>query len=126
MFFRNLSLVQLSEFHAFQIWRFEELAAIRSPFMDLLTMAEKLITLTNINIWDPCDAFVVAAFLNPSIIVASREMHVTVELFGTKTRGQIVVDHLGEEKPNARMITKLDEELFKEMLVNAAKIMQTR
>lgn len=122
----NLFIIKFGNFYGFQSWRFGEVAAIRSPFMNLLTKAEKSLVFADPNIWICCDAMLVATFLNPSTIVASKEMHVTVELFGIKTRGQVVIDHLGEEEPNVTMVTKVDEELFKEMVIDAAKVMQTR
>lgn len=47
--------------------------------------------------WNPCDAMLVAAFLFGSQIIRKEsKWHATVDLRGSQTRGQMVLDHLHE------------------------------
>lgn len=43
--------------------------------------------------------------------------HVTVELTGNHTRGQMVNDHVGKETPNAYIIEQIDVEMFKQFMM---------
>lgn len=40
---------------------------------------------------------------------------------GILTRGQVVIDHLNVHKPNILLITKVDTEMYKEMLLTLKK-----
>uniref|UniRef100_A0AAG5DN72 Inosine/uridine-preferring nucleoside hydrolase domain-containing protein n=1 Tax=Anopheles atroparvus TaxID=41427 RepID=A0AAG5DN72_ANOAO len=71
--------------------------------------------------WMPCDAFLVAVFVDPSIVERSERFHVEIELHGAITRGQMVLDHLkarstakpavgGEPKENVRIIDGINHD----------------
>ncbi len=68
------------------------------------------------------DALAMAVALEPSLISASLTRHVAVEMHGTHTRGQTVIDHIGKlGKPaNVEIVTAVDmarmEEMLREML----------
>lgn len=69
--------------------------------------------------WNLCDPTIVAAFLDPDKIITEMiERHVSVELNGHYTRGQMVIDHLEIKKPNVFLIKKIDDEEFKKMYIN--------
>ena len=68
------------------------------------------------------DALAMAVALEPSLITARLTRHVAVELHGTHTRGQTVIDHMRKlGKPaNVEIVTAVDmarmEEMLREML----------
>lgn len=59
-----------------------------------------------------CDLFAMAAFLYPNIVEEQESLHAVVELNGTHTRGQMVVERRPwiATSPNVRFITKLNQE----------------
>lgn len=65
----------------------------------------------------PCDALVTSLFIHPGLAVESSEWHAVVELTGTETRGQVVLDHLKENKNNARIVERVSEEDLKTILM---------
>jgi len=67
--------------------------------------------------WIPCDCYLMVCFLLPRLIKKVEDYHVTVELAGNYARGQMIIDHLKREKPNARVIEEIDAELFKELMM---------
>ncbi|XP_050099802.1 uncharacterized protein LOC126580015 [Anopheles aquasalis] len=71
--------------------------------------------------WMPCDAFLVAAFIRPDIIERSERFHVDIELHGTLTRGQMVLDHLQSVPENVRIVDKLDDEEFRQLCLMATE-----
>lgn len=66
----------------------------------------------------PCDAYLTCCFIVPELIQKLEHCHVTVELTGTLTRGQMVVDHKKLKTPNAFVIKEIDAELFKTFLLS--------
>lgn len=65
----------------------------------------------------PCDAFLTAVFLSPSTCIRkTRKFHATVELGGSHTRGQMVLDHLKENDDNVTIVDLLSEEGVKNIL----------
>ncbi|XP_062140422.1 nucleoside hydrolase [Drosophila sulfurigaster albostrigata] len=70
--------------------------------------------------WNPCDALIVATWLFDKQFVRKDSFwHATVELNGTHTRGQMVLDHLREETKfpsNVRIIEKVDDFVFKQIV----------
>lgn len=65
-----------------------------------------------------CDAYAIACFLLPTMVLKSRTCNVTVETGGNLTRGQMVLDHRGlVEHPVATIVEKIDVELFKRFLM---------
>lgn len=66
----------------------------------------------------PCDAFLVAAFLRPDKIITKKSTHnAGIELHGSQTRGQIVLDHLKLKQENVILIEEIDVEMFQDMLL---------
>ena len=65
----------------------------------------------------PCDAFSTACFMIPKLITKKVQEHVTVELSGNHTRGQMIIDHKRKTKPNATIIHEIDVESFKTFLM---------
>ncbi|XP_017055549.1 LOW QUALITY PROTEIN: non-specific ribonucleoside hydrolase RihC [Drosophila ficusphila] len=107
-------------------WRLKEFAArakeARHPAITMLNQVEAaqwlpLIEQYGIDTWNPCDALVVAAWLfNERMIRKQSFWHATVDLRGTHTRGQMVLDHLREREKypeNVRIIELVDAEFFK-------------
>ncbi|KAH8385736.1 hypothetical protein KR093_010013, partial [Drosophila rubida] len=70
--------------------------------------------------WNPCDALIVATWLFDKPFVKKDSFwHATVELNGTYTRGQMVLDHLKEEikfPENVRIIEMVDDVFFKHIV----------
>lgn len=63
-----------------------------------------------------------AAFLFPERCVRVKEQyHATVELHGIHTRGQMVLDHKRQKKPNITIIKALNENGVKEAFQLAVK-----
>ncbi len=68
------------------------------------------------------DPLAMAVTLDPNLILECEPRYVTVELMGTQTRGQTVIDHLGRlgNAPNVQIVKRLDIEgvyrLYREML----------
>uniref|UniRef100_A0A0K8VTS9 Inosine-uridine preferring nucleoside hydrolase n=1 Tax=Bactrocera latifrons TaxID=174628 RepID=A0A0K8VTS9_BACLA len=99
-------------------WRLNVLGTIQSPFIELLNLVERAIFIPKgIERWLVCDAVVVAAYLFPHLTVKqSRHYHATVELTGTHTRGQMVIDHLKQQKDNVNIIMEVDGDQYKNII----------
>ncbi|KAH8323756.1 hypothetical protein KR074_002970 [Drosophila pseudoananassae] len=107
-------------------WRLKEFAEkakeANHPAITMLNQVEAaqwlpMIELYGINTWNPCDAIVVAVWLFEERIVRKHSTwHADVDLRGTHTRGQMVLDHLREREKypeNVRIIELVDAEFFK-------------
>lgn len=70
-----------------------------------------------------CDAVAMAVALDPTILQSARRVHVDVELHGTLTRGQTVVDwgcfDGVERRPNCAWVTAVDVGRFSQLLETA-------
>lgn len=98
------------------------MAKIKSAPFDLLTQAEKKCYPKDSNIWLTADSYLIVAYLYPQhAIVKKSEHNATIELHGTHTRGQLVLDHLKLKPPNVTIIETINEEFFKTILVKTAK-----
>lgn len=70
------------------------------------------------------DPLAMAVALDPGLVTESREQFVTVEVHGSTTRGQTVIDHfnLTGSEPNVRIVTRLLQEevyaMFRRMLTD--------
>lgn len=73
----------------------------------------------NGNIYLPCDAIIAAVVLDESVIKDKYEYHADIELAGTKTRGQVVLDHLQRNESNILLIENVNFERFKELMLSA-------
>ena len=67
----------------------------------------------------PCDAILAGVFLRPEMATNVVPYHIDIELGGNRTRGQVVIDHLMSNKPNAFIIQDFDSEIFKDLLLFA-------
>ncbi|XP_060819140.1 pyrimidine-specific ribonucleoside hydrolase RihA-like isoform X2 [Bombus pascuorum] len=64
-----------------------------------------------------CDAILAAILLKPEIAQNVVPYHADIELNGTRTRGQVVLDHLLSNEPNVLLIQNFDSESFKKLLI---------
>lgn len=96
-------------------WRFGVLNTIPSEVMSLMDKIEE--NLSYKNNFVPCDAFLIALFCFPKMIKDMKNRHVSVELQGNETRGQMIIDHKEIETPNAFVIEDIDGEFFKKVLL---------
>lgn len=85
--------------------------------MQLLNKAEEFVY-TNRDTYRPCDAYLTAVFLFPDKCIRKQHRnHVTVELHGFHTRGQMVLDHMGQNNHNVTIIELLNEDEFQKALL---------
>lgn len=99
-----------------QNWRTDVLGALKSPILDFLNRIEYK-AFRNFTHYIPCDALVTCSFIHPGMITKASDWHVTVELHGRETRGQLVLDHLRNNETNARIIEQISQEDMKSMLL---------
>lgn len=99
-------------------WRFDELGAIDSSVTRLLNPIDKKCYLNRNRIYyRPADALLTSVFLCPEIVEISSDWHAAVELHGTHSRGQVVLDHQKTNKINVKIVERINTELFKKMLL---------
>jgi purine nucleosidase len=69
------------------------------------------------------DGLAMAAAIEPGIITRSEKKYVTIELHGSLTRGQTVVDwsNMTKKQPNAEIIHAADQERFIQLMENGLK-----
>lgn len=97
-------------------WRFNVLGKVDSKVTRFLNPIEKKGFL-NREIWTPFDAYAMASFILPEIVKRTEDFHMTIELGGFFTRGQVVIDHIDrEEYKNVTVIEEIDIEKFKELI----------
>lgn len=92
-------------------WRFDVLGSIKHDFIDFMNPIEdKIFRQRGFINWAICDALLIACILHPEqVIRRSVPHHCTVELQGTHTRGQVVIDHFLKENPaNVNMIELIE------------------
>ncbi|XP_070561551.1 nucleoside hydrolase-like isoform X1 [Ptychodera flava] len=70
-----------------------------------------------------CDALAMAALLRPDIVEKSEKHYATVELNGSWTRGQMVVDWEGllKKEPNLNIIMRVNKNAFVELFESALR-----
>ncbi|XP_047113623.1 uncharacterized protein C1683.06c-like isoform X1 [Schistocerca piceifrons] len=105
-------------------WRNDVLGKIQSPQMQLLNQAEaKVIARHYKDGWVQCDPAAAAILMRPSIASSKVTHYVMVELHGRHTRGAMVLDHINSQgkKHNVTIIESIDLNLYKELLLTAAK-----
>lgn len=99
-------------------WRLQELGVIDNEVIKLLNAMDHKVYVERERIYfKPCDALLTAIFLCPEAVEVDGEWHASVELHGRHTRGQLVLDHLKACKNNVRIVEKVNEELFKKILL---------
>lgn len=104
-------------------WRFKVLGLVPNPFIELMNKVESMLhsDKTPDMVWCPYDLFLIIAMLYPDFaIIKARQFNASVELHGTRTRGQVVIDHLKEKPPNVVIIQEINCEFAKEILLKAA------
>ncbi|XP_014087575.3 nucleoside hydrolase [Bactrocera oleae] len=106
------------EFNITLDWRLNVLGSIQSPFIELLNLVERAVFIPKgIERWLVCDAVAVAAYLFPHLTIKQSQLyHATVELAGTHTRGQMVIDHLKQQKDNAIIIMEVNGDHYKNII----------
>lgn len=83
--------------------------------MQLLNEVDK-ISYRNCKAFIPCDALLTAVFVFPDKCIKSKcEYHATIELNGSHTRGQMVLDHMQKNKHNVTVIQSVNEDEFKKV-----------
>lgn len=98
-------------------WRLNVVGSVNSDVVKLLNVVERK-CYSQFDTWMPCDAWLTAAFLFPDkCIQKKRQCHVTVELAGHYTRGQVVIDHLKTNTDNVTIIDLLCENSCKEAIL---------
>lgn len=99
-----------------QNWRFNTLGKIDNKNVQLLNEIDGITyDKSGLPYYRPYDAVLIAAFLFPDkCIRRMNEYHVTVELQGLYTRGQMILDRQNNEH-NAFVVEKVYEEEFKKI-----------
>ncbi|XP_059490511.1 inosine-uridine preferring nucleoside hydrolase-like [Neocloeon triangulifer] len=101
-------------------WREKVFGKANTKQIELLNKIEQTVNEKSKNpSWIPCDSFITAAFIDPSIITKLETYHLTVELHGVRTRGQVVIDHLRKCDDNVKLIKEVDLEKFKQLMYMA-------
>jgi inosine-uridine nucleoside N-ribohydrolase len=100
----------------FDDWRIKVLSSNDNKYSKLLDPVEK-VAYQKFKTWMPCDLFLAACFILPSIITRMEEHYITVELGGFHCRAMMVIDHLKDNKPNARIIKEIDNDMFKKFIL---------
>jgi len=101
-------------------WRFEAVGTIGGPVWQIINRAERAVykDVEDSASWMPCDAFLAFVFLyGKEAIVKSREVHISVELHGVKTRGQVVLGCLDKNNHNVTLVECVEESLFQNVLL---------
>lgn len=101
----------------FDEWRIAELSKNNNPFTNLLDPVEIKAYRNILRNWTPCDNYLACCFIDPKMIKKKVARHVTVELAGKHTRGQMVIDHLDREQTNAFVIEEIEVERFKKFMM---------
>jgi inosine-uridine nucleoside N-ribohydrolase len=96
-------------------WRLKTLSSNQNAITNFMDPIDTKIQIKGNFI--PCDSYATACFMIPQMITKMENCHVTVELAGNLTRGQMVIDHKKTEKPNAFVIQEIDAEMFKRFLM---------
>ncbi|CAB3387808.1 Hypothetical predicted protein [Cloeon dipterum] len=101
-------------------WRTEDFGSAQTKQVELLNKIEAAVIEKSKNpTWIPCDSFITAAFIDPSIVKKLDVRHLTIELHGHRTRGQVVIDHLRECDDNVKVAKEIDLEKFKQLMYMA-------
>ncbi|CRL04836.1 CLUMA_CG017889, isoform A [Clunio marinus] len=106
-----------SESTPFDEWRIMKLSNNNNPYTNLLDPIEIKAYRNILAHWCPCDCYLASCFILPRLIKKMNNCHVTVELSGYHTRGQMIIDHQKKEKPNAFVIEEIDVEEFKKFML---------
>lgn len=98
-------------------WRFDVIGKIDNPITRFLNPIEEKAYKNQQN-WTPYDTYCAASFIDPSLVRRTENFHMTIELNGMFTRGQVVIDHIDElNYKNVTVIEEIDVEKFKSLMV---------
>lgn len=98
-------------------WRFNVIGKIENKITKFLNPIEEK-GFKNYEYWTPFDTYCAASFIDPSIVRRTEDFHMTIELNGLFTRGQVVIDHIGEVNyKNVTVIEEVDVEKFKSLVM---------
>jgi inosine-uridine nucleoside N-ribohydrolase len=100
----------------FDDWRIKLLSSNHNAYTKFLNPIETE-AYKKFKEWMPCDLFLAATFILPKMIKKVEKYHIDVELAGNHTRGQMVIDHLKKNPTNAYIISEIDIEMFKELML---------
>ncbi len=69
------------------------------------------------------DPTAMAIAIDPSIVMESKDVYTRIELYSTLSYGQLIYDFMNihKQKPNVRLITKIDAYKFKELVFKSAQ-----
>lgn len=99
-------------------WRFEEMGSIDNNITQLMNPVDHKIFVEREKIYfKPYDAVATAVFLCPEIVGVIGSWHASVELHGSQTRGQLVLDHLKSKTSNVKIVERIDQEMLKKLLL---------
>ncbi|XP_071858370.1 pyrimidine-specific ribonucleoside hydrolase RihA-like isoform X2 [Bombus fervidus] len=101
-------------------WRRDILGKMDKPCIQLMNDIEYAYQKTRkrqFSNYITCDAILAAILLKPEIAQNVVPYHADIELNGTRTRGQVVLDHLLSNEPNVLLIQNFDSESFKKLLI---------
>lgn len=100
-------------------WRDNCLGNCTNAPIQLMNRAEKpLRSKPGFTSWVSCDQHLLAILVEPSMILESQSSHITVELHGKHTRGQVVVDHKNKNPHNVVIITAADQKVLERLLLD--------
>ncbi|XP_059622394.1 nucleoside hydrolase-like [Phlebotomus argentipes] len=100
-------------------WRKSVLGVKKHPILDLLNPVEEsnYKELPPTHQWACADCVAAAVLLAPDQIVKTfQEVYTAVELTGSLTRGQFVLDPRSQKPPNAKIITEIHPEVYKKAI----------
>ena len=113
-----------------QAWKFLEQPTKKAEFMEKKTPVAGFLKAINHAAMEDkkgpgfmfSDDIAVAIYLNPKVITRSVDVSATVELHGTHTRGEMVVDWINRDKPkNVKIIIQYDPKLVHKMMDKAVE-----
>ncbi|XP_029176926.1 uncharacterized protein LOC114945014 isoform X2 [Nylanderia fulva] len=108
-------------------WRRDVLGKINTPCVLMMNKIEdgrRVQVKKHFLSYIACDAFLAGIVMRPEMAKEVISWHADVELGGNKTRGQVVLDHMLFNKPNVNLINDFDSEMFKDVLVSAARTLR--
>ncbi|XP_014275082.1 uncharacterized protein [Halyomorpha halys] len=97
-------------------WRLNVLGGLNSGWMHFLKLAESK-SLPKLKQWSPFDQLAAAVIINPKVATNWTDTKIYVETCGVHGRGAVFVDY-NSEKKNVRIITQVNMELFKSLILS--------
>lgn len=94
-------------------WRFDVFGQLDNPIVKFMNPVDTVIHADKGDTtWAPADMLLIASMLNPKAVVKrAADRNATVELYGSETRGQVVIDHSNLQAfKNVHMIELVDKQ----------------